>query len=599
MSNDELTHTSIDQLAEDVALSAAALAETFTRDTPNPAICVADGWGLRLRVNRGHLEVADGLGRHRRVRRYAKATHGLSRVVIIGATGMLSLEALRWCAGTGIAVVVLDPSDGSVLSTSGSCAVDDGRIRRAQALALGTPTGMAIARYLISVKLAGQADVASVDLGKPEIATTITRLARNLPETATLEEVRQLEAAAANLYWKAWESMSPTFIKRDHPKVPRHWRLFEGRRSAVNPGTARSATDPANALLNYSYRLVEAEGRLATLSLGLDPGLGVLHADMRNRDGFVLDLIESCRPLADRHVARLLAGHTFLKGDFAEDARGVVRVMTPLSHRLAEAMPSFGAGMAPVAEHVAMLLAQASPYALTSPSVLTRAKHKEAARYRAGKAGIKGNATGIREERAAIKGAIGSGGAGLSNRKKARQRPKPSASPPLPLPICRGCGAKLIIETNRAKPRSEWCPDCLPYRRQEVGATLPSSARAASERFQRETGALPTQTPESRKARSTANTRQREEELAFEASSAVEPGFDAAWFESVIQPHLSTFTLPTIAKTTGVSTSAAAKWRGGRRTPHPRHWRALALLVGADLPEMPQPRSNVSTERNF
>jgi CRISPR-associated endonuclease Cas1 len=584
MSSDEITHTVIGPLAEEVAHSAAALAETFSRDTPNPAICVADGWGLRVRVNRGHLEIADGVGRHRRVRRYAKATHGLSRVVVIGAAGMLSLEALRWCAGTGIAIVVLDPSDGSVLTTSGSGAVDDGRIRRAQALALGTPTGMAIARYLISVKLAGQADVASVDLGNPAVAATITRLAGNLEETATLEEVRQLEAATANLYWKAWESMRPSFVTRDDPKIPQHWRLFEGRRSAVNPGTARSATDPANALLNYSYRLVEAEGRLATLSLGLDPGLGILHADMRNRDGFVLDLIESCRPLADRYVARLLAGHTFRRGDFAEDARGVVRVMSPLSHRLAEAMPSFGTGMAPVAEHVAKLLAEASPYSLTSPSVLTRAKHKEAARYRAGEAGIRGNAAGMRQDRAAIKGAIGPQAPGLSNRKKTRQRPKPSASPQLPLQVCRGCGAKLTIETNRAKPRSEWCPGCLPDRRQEVGTSLPSAARAASDRFLRETGTLPTQAPEARRARSMANARQRKEELAFEESSAGETGLNAAWFESVIRSRLSTFTLPTIAKRAGVSTSAAAKWRAGRRIPHPRHWTVLAELVGVTQP---------------
>ena len=133
--------------------SRPACAETFSREAQNPAVCVVDGFGLRFRVERGHLEIADGLGHHRRVRRFAKATHGLSRVVIIGSTGMLSLNALRWCAGAGIAVVVLDPSDGSVLSTSGQFAVDDGRLRRAQAMALGTDAGMAIARYLIGVKL--------------------------------------------------------------------------------------------------------------------------------------------------------------------------------------------------------------------------------------------------------------------------------------------------------------------------------------------------------------------------------------------------------------------------------------------------------------
>jgi len=112
---------------------------------------------------------------------------------------------------------------------------------------------------------------------------------------------------------------------------------------------------------------VEAEGRLATLALGLDPGLGILHADMRNRDGFVLDLIEACRPVADRHIAKMVKTHTFRRMDFGEDARGVVRVLAPLSHHLAGAMPSFGATLAPHAEHVAALLGEASPYDVSTP----------------------------------------------------------------------------------------------------------------------------------------------------------------------------------------------------------------------------------------
>ena len=272
--------------------------------------------------------------------------------------------------------MILDPAAASVLSTSGTSAVDDGRIRRAQALAPGTETGMAIARYLVAVKLAGQAEVAAVELANPTAAETIIRLGGQLADAASLEEIRQIEAAAANLYWRAWEGITLEFTRRDNDRVPSHWRGFEGRRSAVNPGTARNATDPLNALFNLTYRLVEAEGRLATLALGLDAGLGVLHADMRNRDGFVLDLIESCRPIADRHIARLIKGHTFRRLDFGEDARGVVRILAPLSHQLAGAMPAFGAALAPYAEHVAALLGAASPYDMNTPSVLTKVKHK-------------------------------------------------------------------------------------------------------------------------------------------------------------------------------------------------------------------------------
>jgi CRISPR/Cas system-associated endonuclease Cas1 len=70
----------------------------------------------------------------------------------------------------------------------------------------------------------------------------------------------------------------------------------------VTPGTARNATDPINALLNLSYRLVEAEGHLATLALGLDPGMGILHADLKGRASLVLDLIEAVRPVGAENV---------------------------------------------------------------------------------------------------------------------------------------------------------------------------------------------------------------------------------------------------------------------------------------------------------
>ena len=72
----------------------------------------------------------------------------------------------------------------------------------------------------------------------------------------------------------------------------------------------------------------------------------------------------------------------------------------------------------------------------------------------------------------------------------------------------------------------------------------------------------------------------RTQRLAQSAYRATEnPDFDPEWYGTTVQPLLASFTLPVIAKVTGVSTSAAAKWRAGRATPHVRHWTALAELV--------------------
>ena len=565
MSNEQPTHSPPSKLGDEVPATAASLAEAFSRDPQNPAVCVVDGWGLRVRVTRGHLEIEDGLGRHRRQRRYARATHGLARLVIIGATGMISLEALGWCAGAGVGVVVIDPADASVLATSGACAVDDGRIRRAQALAPGTETGMAIARYLVGVKLAGQAEVAALELANPTAAETITRLGGQLADAASLEEIRQFEAAAANLYWQAWEGITLEFIRRDEDKVPSHWRGFEGRRSAVNPGTPRNATDPSNALCNLCYRLVEAEGRLATMSLGLDPGLGILHADMRNRDGFVLDLIESCRPIADRHIARLIKGHTFRRMDFGEDARGVVRVLAPLSHHLAGAMPSFGAALAPYAEHVAALLGAASPYDMNIPSVLTKVKHKEAARRRAGLyGGTRGTGPSV---------------GGIGPRKKVRQRPEVNPQGNLPLPLCRICGGNIPPEGDRDLPRGRYCESCLVERRRELGAGIHAASRVHGDIYAVQEGVRPTHTGNARVRRQSANALQRTMQREWEAAHKGAE-FDPEWFRENVLPGLADLSLTTIAKATGMSTSAASRVRSGQRVPHPRHWEALQAIVG-------------------
>ena len=112
----------------------AAIAQTSTHDTPNPAVCVADGYGVRVSVERGRLLVSDGIGPTRRERRYARATHGLARLVVLSSSGTVSLEALRWCAGVGIGVVVLDPFGGELHLTSGGVGNDDPRLRRSQAL---------------------------------------------------------------------------------------------------------------------------------------------------------------------------------------------------------------------------------------------------------------------------------------------------------------------------------------------------------------------------------------------------------------------------------------------------------------------------------
>ena len=121
--------------------------------------CIVDGYGIALHVQRSHLVVTDGIGATRRIGRFARAASGLRRLVVLGHSGHITIEAIRWLADVGVAWIHLG-HDGRVLGTSSSLGLDDPRLRRAQALAKGTPAGIAVARDLLRVKLGGQQRVA-------------------------------------------------------------------------------------------------------------------------------------------------------------------------------------------------------------------------------------------------------------------------------------------------------------------------------------------------------------------------------------------------------------------------------------------------------
>jgi hypothetical protein len=94
-------------------------------------VVVASGYGVRISVWRGRLRVDDGSGRDRRTYLYHRATSGLKRLVVLGHTGYVSLEALRWLADIKAAYLQID-ADGRVLATFGPPATDRPSLRRAR-----------------------------------------------------------------------------------------------------------------------------------------------------------------------------------------------------------------------------------------------------------------------------------------------------------------------------------------------------------------------------------------------------------------------------------------------------------------------------------
>src|SRR4051794_14077324 len=120
------------------------------RDPADRQVLMLDGYGLSATVSRGHLVLRDGIGRHRRERRLSRAQRTVTRIVILGHTGHVSLEAVRWCRNVGVSIVQLD-HDGTLQLTAGfDLGRDDPRLRRSQAAAAGTVTGLEVSRRLIT-----------------------------------------------------------------------------------------------------------------------------------------------------------------------------------------------------------------------------------------------------------------------------------------------------------------------------------------------------------------------------------------------------------------------------------------------------------------
>src|SRR5215831_1551872 len=105
--------------------------DNLTPIIPQHGVVTLYGYGLAVRVDRGHLTLADGVGPNRRYSRFSRVGHRLKRVVVIGSSGHISFDSLRWLADQDIAFALLE-RDGKVVATT--CAVSPFavRVRRAQ-----------------------------------------------------------------------------------------------------------------------------------------------------------------------------------------------------------------------------------------------------------------------------------------------------------------------------------------------------------------------------------------------------------------------------------------------------------------------------------
>ena len=478
------------------------------------------GFGVKIRMQAGHLEIEDGIGPERRKIRLARIGHNLKRLVCISEDGFATLAALKWISDVGASFVMLN-RNGKVLFATGPNAPSDVRLRRAQAVAHTSGAALRISRELIDQKLAGQEQVARHKLTASGCAEKIHCYRSELAEADDLNQIRLIESRAAAVYWSGWRALPITFPTKDQCRVPAHWRVF-GTRVSPLTGSPRLAVNPANAILNYLYSLLESEARLAAAALGLDPGLGVLHVDTKARDSLACDIMETARPQVDAHLLGWIMREPLKRQWFFEMPDGNCRLTASFTAQLSETAPMWGRAVAPFAEWVTRAFWSSSAKLIREPAPPTR----------------------------------------LTQRTKREVK----GAPPLPLPI-------------KAPRRDNLCPECgstiKPESRKCVRCSLDNATNNMIEaaRIGRQTA----NGPEALKKHAITARKN-----AF-AQHAWKPSDQPDWltetsYDEKVQPHLTTMSASAIARAISVSQWYAGRIREGYR-PHPRHWQALAQLA--------------------
>lgn len=488
---------------------------------PKHGVVTLYGYGIDVRVDRGHLIVHDGIGSRRTTSRFARIGHGIRRLVVIGSDGAVSLSALRWLADQNASFVMLD-RDGSVLLTTGPVRPSDARLRRAQALAYRSETALQIASELLNRKLIAQERLIREKFHDADVADQITNAREKLATANSIDDLRFFESQAAKAYWAAWRSVPIMFAKSDLRRVPGHWLKF-GFRASPLTGSPRLAVNPPNAMLNYLYALLESEARLAAAALGLDPGLGVLHFDSRSRDSLASDLMEPIRPRVDAYVFDWITREPLRREWFFEQRDGNCRLVGSFAARLSETARTWGWAVAPVAENVCRKLwsTMRKPASWTGPATRLTQQHRSRT----------GNDLSLRRV--------------------------PAPRPPT---LCRACGTPITEGNN-------YCKACA------LAESKTSFLKVA------ELGRMTTHNPKAQALRSETMRRQMAGRLSWNPAD-LPKWLTGKVYRGKIQPKLTTFTVPAIASALGVSKPYATDVRAGRRMPHPRHWQKLATLIG-------------------
>jgi CRISP-associated protein Cas1 len=313
------------------------------RRKSEPKPLVLNGHGVRLRIHQGSLVVQNGFTHYPQERQELRLFPGdqrlPSRLIMLDSDGSISLDVIKWLSQQGIPLVLLN-WQGEVVSVVGDGTAYDPDLCEAQLAAQKNGRGLQVSTQLIRDKIINsRATLQSLpsflgrDLAISKLEAILDEL--NIVPPESIEALRLVEARAALAYFTCWQLLPLNWKGTGRRPIPPEWH-YVGVRQSLFSSNNRHATHPVNAMLNYAYGVLESHVRIATVSEGLDPSIGYLHARRPGRAALVYDLMEPLRPQVDRKVLSLVLSHTLAPSDFVMETNGVCRLHPQLARGVAE-----------------------------------------------------------------------------------------------------------------------------------------------------------------------------------------------------------------------------------------------------------------------
>jgi CRISPR-associated protein Cas1 len=238
----------------------------------------------------------------------------VERIVCFGAVG-ISAGLRSWALASGVDLVFLSRR-GSYLGHAWAAAGQHriARLRAQLAVADDGTRMLPFARAVVDAKVRKQVTLLQRFARRDNHETVLRacgqmeQLLVMLPDCGTRDELMGIEGAAAREYFAALSQLVPEEMR------------FPGR-------SRRPPADLINAALSYGYAIILGETVSALCAAGLDPAIGLLHAEQDRRPSLALDLMEEFRPLVADQVVIAAARRGELRpehGHREENLHGVL-----------------------------------------------------------------------------------------------------------------------------------------------------------------------------------------------------------------------------------------------------------------------------------